>query len=192
MKFDNNIPKKCKEADQIDLFFAAKVDQKLLSFIPHEQESNIYCYLPTNIHSDWPYLVNSDFMLSKDRMQLITTPWNDFLFYNIGFCQFLFLSTISRLEISLKYQIFSLFNKFSLSVSHSSLDQKFLSLFSTGVSFGKSVAFILSVDEKNLLPHHNDLFYDTTRFFSIVSDLLHVIDSKADSNLFKVSRYACC
>ncbi|GGK41336.1 MULTISPECIES: sacsin N-terminal ATP-binding-like domain-containing protein [Flavobacteriaceae] len=86
---DNTTPNKLKEANEVSISFAAKVnDNKIIKL--KEQESILFTYLPTSVNDyHLPYLVNADFLTILNRQSIKTKKaWNIFLFEQIGYHQF--------------------------------------------------------------------------------------------------------
>lgn len=79
-------PEKLKRAQNIDISFAAKLNQD--NTIASVTKSPIFSYLPTKVIRDGlPFIVNSNFLLDESRTRLLELEWNFFLFREIGFHQ---------------------------------------------------------------------------------------------------------
>ncbi|MFN7097225.1 MAG: hypothetical protein ACK4PR_06675, partial [Gammaproteobacteria bacterium] len=64
--------------------------------MPYAGETNLYCYLPTNVATGLPFIVNADFSLNQKRTSLLNNSWNQFLFKKIASWSFGFLAKIAK------------------------------------------------------------------------------------------------
>ena len=79
-------PEKLKTATEIEIGFAAKLREDN-SVIPLAT-ALIFSYLPTAKRYEFPFLVNSNFLMNEARTELLNEAWNEFLFEQIGYFQF--------------------------------------------------------------------------------------------------------
>jgi Domain of unknown function (DUF3883) len=81
-------PEKLKNAESIELSFAAKLKEDN-TIIPLKGGALIFSYLPTEAEKDkFPFIVNSNFLLNEARTILLKEEWNYFIFQQIGYYQF--------------------------------------------------------------------------------------------------------
>lgn len=74
-------PEKLKQAKQTRITFGAKLNAEGIIEVSH---APLFCYLPTTIDYNFPFLMNADFLLSADRTQLLKNDWNKYLLGEIG------------------------------------------------------------------------------------------------------------
>ncbi len=79
-------PEKLKTATEIEISFAAKLREDN-SIIPLDRPL-IFSYLPTEKRYEFPFIVNSNFLMNEARTELLNERWNEFLFEQIGYHQF--------------------------------------------------------------------------------------------------------
>lgn len=175
-------PAKLKRVKETQLTFAARVMNKKLNPL---LSSPLYCYLPTTTNSGLPFLVNGDFLLTADRMQLLNNDWNAFLFKAIAFYHLNFLANLAKKE-DFYTQILTFFVK-NLSYL---LPSWASSNYSAGLRIGLSkTAFIPAKDFSPILDSfglpspkllkYEDAIADDLHFFSQFKN----IDSKYEANL---------
>jgi hypothetical protein len=81
---DKEIPKKLMTAPQFEISFAVPLEKisnseyKVLSI--SEDKRNIYCFLPTKQNFNFPFLINSNFILDSARTQIKEHIWNENIF----------------------------------------------------------------------------------------------------------------
>jgi sacsin len=82
---DHICPPKIKNAFKSTLTLAIFVKEGKL-------ETNyalpIYCYLPTSLTLDFPFLINGDFLTNAERTDLLLISWNSFLLGEVAQCLF--------------------------------------------------------------------------------------------------------
>ena len=114
MANDKIVPEKLKEIQKSKLSFACQIkDDKIESVSP--DKSFLFTYLPTNVNDyKFPFLVNADFLTTANRQSIhVKNIWNLYLFEQIGFLSFEWISEIAKNE-DLKFTITSLIpTKFS-------------------------------------------------------------------------------
>ncbi|RDD44961.1 hypothetical protein TrispH2_003214 [Trichoplax sp. H2] len=75
---DQECPTKLKQATSVNLKFAFLIGEE--ETLKAHHKAVLFCYLPTQMYSGLPFLVNGDFLLSADRTQLLTNIWNEYMF----------------------------------------------------------------------------------------------------------------
>ena len=86
-------PEKLKQAEQVEICFAAKLreDETVIAL----DKPLIFSYLPTTKRYEFPFLVNSNFLMNEARTELLDERWNEFLFEQIGYYQFMWFSQMA-------------------------------------------------------------------------------------------------
>ncbi len=85
IKNDQNIPKKLKESNSVELTLGIKKTKTGIQRI-NEEDNLLFSYLPTSVKSNIPVLVNSSFIMGANRQELhVDSPLNQWLFYNISY-----------------------------------------------------------------------------------------------------------
>lgn len=108
MSNDKIVPEKLKEIQKSKLSFACQIkENKILKIEP--DKSYLFTYLPTNVNDfKFPFLVNADFLTTANRQSIhLKNIWNLFLFEQIGFLCFKWISKLSQSD-ELKNTITSL------------------------------------------------------------------------------------
>lgn len=108
MANDKIVPEKLKEIQKSKLSFACQIkDNKIESISP--DNSFLFTYLPTNVNDyKFPFLVNADFLTTANRQSIhLKNIWNLYLFEQIGFLSFKWISEIAKNE-DLKFTITNL------------------------------------------------------------------------------------
>ena len=103
-------PEKLRQAEQIEISFAAKLWEDN-SIIPLDRPL-IFSYLPTGKRYEFPFLVNSNFLMNEARTELLNEQWNEFLFEQIGYFQFHWFRQMADSE-DFRYEFANLLKKFS-------------------------------------------------------------------------------
>lgn len=93
-------PEKLKEATTTKLAFAAQYEHETIKDIA---DAVFYCYLPTKVQYNFPFLINGDFITNAERTQFLENEWNGFLFKKIAYCKIQWLSELAQSRI-FKYQ----------------------------------------------------------------------------------------
>ena len=99
MANDKVIPEKLKEIQKSKLSFACQInDNEITSISP--DKSFLFTYLPTNVNDySFPFLVNADFLTTANRQSIhIKNPWNLFLFEQIGYLCFEWISKLAQIK----------------------------------------------------------------------------------------------
>ena len=99
MANDKIVPEKLKEIQKSKLSFACQInDNKIESISP--DKSFLFTYLPTNVNDyKFPFLVNADFLTTANRQSIhVKNIWNLYLFEQIGFLSFKWISEITKNE----------------------------------------------------------------------------------------------
>ena len=99
MANDKIVPEKLKEIQKSKLSFACQIkDNKIESISP--DKSFLFTYLPTNVNDyKFPFLVNADFLTTANRQSIhVKNIWNLYLFEQIGFLSFKWISEIAQNE----------------------------------------------------------------------------------------------
>lgn len=108
MENDKIVPEKLKGIQKSKLSFACQIkDHKIESISP--DKSFLFTYLPTNVNDyKFPFLVNADFLTTANRQSIhVKKIWNLYLFEQIGFLSFKWISEIAQKE-DLKFTITNL------------------------------------------------------------------------------------
>lgn len=108
MANDKIVPEKLKEIQKSKLSFACQIqDSKIESISP--DKSFLFTYLPTNVNDyKFPFLVNADFLTTANRQSIhVKNIWNLYLFEQIGFLSFKWISEIAQNE-ELRFTIINL------------------------------------------------------------------------------------
>lgn len=79
-------PEKLKTAEEIEISFAAKLRED--NAVVPLATAVVFSYLPTEKRYEFPFLVNSNFLMNEARTELLNEKWNEFLFEQIGYHQF--------------------------------------------------------------------------------------------------------
>lgn len=74
---DHACPERLKKASHTTISFAIKLINGAVSPLLN---AKLYCYLPTQVEIDLPFIVNADFLLEPARAHLASNVWNDYLF----------------------------------------------------------------------------------------------------------------
>ncbi len=99
MANDKIVPEKLKEIQKSKLSFSYQIkDNKIESISP--DKSFLFTYLPTNVNDyKFPFLVNADFLTTANRQSIhVRNIWNLYLFEQIGFLSFKWISEITQRE----------------------------------------------------------------------------------------------
>ncbi|MFI3326436.1 MAG: caspase family protein [Clostridia bacterium] len=101
LKDERNIPPKLLEATNIEMTFAAKVNQEGIVDLSQD-ERLLYSYLPTSESKySFPVLVNTNFLTNANRQSIhVDSKWNQWLFENISYEIFVWISELVKSEIS--------------------------------------------------------------------------------------------
>lgn len=78
---EEECPQKLKAATVAKITFAAQVQENKI--LPIENAA-MYCYLPTKIKRNFPFVINADFITNAERTELLSNEWNTFLFSSIA------------------------------------------------------------------------------------------------------------
>lgn len=99
MANDKIVPEKLKEIQKSKLSLACQIkDGKIISISP--EKSYLFTYLPTSVNDyKFPFLVNADFLTTANRQSIhIKNIWNLYLFEQIGYLCFKWISQIAQNE----------------------------------------------------------------------------------------------
>jgi Domain of unknown function (DUF3883) len=89
---DYECPARLKDAQISKITFAAQLQDNKI----HRMDNSIFfCYLPTQVRANLPYLVNADFLLNAERAALLDNKWNSYLFLCIAYFQFMWLEELA-------------------------------------------------------------------------------------------------
>jgi len=104
---DSEYSPKSKTSTEIFISFAVPLDRED-RIIPVSASSNfLYSYLPTEVRSSLPFLVNAPFLLNSNGNKLFNNVLNQFLFEAIGRCQFVWFQLLAKTE-GYRFQILKL------------------------------------------------------------------------------------
>ncbi len=162
---DHECPKRMKDAKTTQLTFAAKLDEH--DRIIKTSKSRLYCYLPTAVDTNLPYLVNADFLLNPERTHLQDNAWNSYLFKLIGFYQLRWLAELND-YVRFRFQILTLLTAQldRLTMAHYS------SMFQAGFKCAiEKFAFIPSHQDATQLLKAPETVIDHTNFYQIMTEV---------------------
>lgn len=163
MANDKIVPEKLKEIQKSKLSFACQIkDDKIESVSP--DKSFLFTYLPTNVNDyKFPFLVNADFLTTANRQSIhVKNIWNLYLFEQIGFLSFKWISGIAKNE-DLKFTVTNLIpSRFQNSTEP--IHQYFNNGFDKAI---KEIAFLPTVNGS--LCKVADALVDLTGFSEIIS-----------------------
>lgn len=157
---DTNVPDKLKEATNIELSFAARIENGQLVELK-DGEQLLYAYLPTGEKKYYlPILVNSSFLTSANREALHENSiWNQWLFESIAIGLFEWIAKLVTSQY--QYQAYNLIPR-KLNYSDS-LGNKF----NEGIDKAlDSISFIIS--KKGVLLTRNQAIQDFTFLSNVV------------------------
>lgn len=155
-------PERLKNAKITRLFFAAEIDKH--GKISKQINKPIYSYLPTQVNTKLPYLVNGDFLLNADRTQLADNEWNVFLMRAIGYFQLKWLAELTKTP-HLRLQILKL-----ISPTHLFFSTKFQTAFSDGFNLGlQKISFVPMYGSEQRLLKVKEVILDDMEFYRHVS-----------------------
>lgn len=100
-------PDRLKKSQEVTVSFAARLTKNKLDHLPN---TNLYCYLPTQVKCGLPYLVNADFLLDPARAYLAENAWNQFLLGVIAEKQFEWLADLANDE-NYRLQVLNVLSK---------------------------------------------------------------------------------
>lgn len=168
MANDKIVPEKLKEIQKSKLSFACQInDNKIESISP--DKSFLFTYLPTNVNDyKFPFLVNADFLTTANRQSIhVKNIWNLYLFQQIGFLSFKWISEIAQNE-DLRFTITNLIpSRFSNSTEP--IHQYFNNGFDKAI---QEIAFLLT--SNGGLCKVADALVDLTGFSEIIGNELFV------------------
>ncbi|MBX9585958.1 MAG: DUF3883 domain-containing protein [Gammaproteobacteria bacterium] len=156
-------PDRLKNADDIELTFAARVNQGKLVTI---NNARIYCYLPTQVLSGLPFLVNADFLLDPPRAIVIDNKWNMFLVKLIARYQFIWISELSASE-EFRLQVLNVMGTSELKFSSEICINEFKAAY---INASMSIAFIPGKRPRSVLLPSQALI-DETKFYDEFPEL---------------------
>lgn len=153
---DSECPQRLKNANKTKITFVAQVqDGKIIRL----QESQLYCYLPTQANYGFPYIVNADFLLTADRTKLIGNKWNEFLMRKIAYAQFIWLAELTK-NPDYVLQIFQLLTISEIK-GHEILRKAYAEGYQQAI---ESIRFIPSYGKNLTLLLVNEVIVDETKF----------------------------
>lgn len=155
---DEKTPPKLKEALTCDISFAIQVENGELKVT---KDALIYSYLPTSESFNFPFVVNSNFILDAGRQGLIKDSlWNEWLFEQIPVS---YIEWVAEIASEYKYENSLLSIIPDKQASGNRLLQKFNTGFDKAIN---SIAFLPNVD--NQLLKAKDALYDDTSLSSLL------------------------
>ena len=142
-------PEKLKYVESIEMSFAAKVgENNSIQTFREKERIPIFSYLPTNTSREFPFIVNSNFLLNEARTKLLDVEWNDYLFKQIGYFQFNWFKEMAEDE-RFKFEFAGLIKKYD------SNSDRFNKSLNQGVTEAQSeIAFVpvLNSEELKIAP----------------------------------------
>ena len=106
LQYDDQTPKKLKEATMTEISFALPLQNNRISAIS-KNDSYIFSYLPTSIDMGFPFLVNATFLTDASRQRLHNdSVWNQWIFTEIAYRYFNWIAELADDE-SYGYQIYN-------------------------------------------------------------------------------------
>lgn len=163
-------PDRLKNADDIELTFAARINQGKLEPI---NNARIYCYLPTQVLSGLPFLVNADFLLDPPRAIVIDNKWNLFLVKLIARYQFMWISSLSARE-EFRLQVLNIMGTSELKFSSEICINEFKAAY---INASMGIAFIPGKRARSVLLPSQGLI-DETKFYDEFPELNPGVDGK--------------
>lgn len=155
-------PVRLQEAEQTSITFATKVvkeNNKLI--ITPVNDAIVYSYLPTQVKTGLPFLVNGDFLLNVERSQLINNIWNNKLFYTLASYHIQWLADLTHIEIY-RLQILKLLT----SANGLIISDSFKMSYAQGLTQGLGdFAFVPKLGDKEHLLKISQAVLDKTNFF---------------------------
>ncbi len=148
-------PEKLKGAQEIEISFAMKLREDG-TIIPQDS-TPIFSYLPTKKRRNFPFFVNSNFLLNPERTELLSELWNRYLFEQIGYLQFQWYSEMARNE-QFRFQFAELIKKYA-----DTTKEPFLSEFNKGVERAQTEIPYVPVIESSELQKSPLTIVDKTR-----------------------------
>lgn len=92
-------PDRLKQSDTLTISFAALMKEGRLCRL---KNTRLYCYLPTQVSCELPYIINADFLLDPARAHLADNEFNQFLLGEFAYKQFEWLTDLAADE---KYRL---------------------------------------------------------------------------------------
>ncbi len=126
---------------------------------------SFYCYLPTGVISGFPFLVNTDFLLSPDRATITNNIWNQFLMESIAKSQFEWLKVLAQDQTYRKH-VLNLLGDGKVQNIALQLQDKYRECFEKSL---QDIAFIPSIGGGTVKV--KDCIIDDTGFFSEFPEL---------------------
>ncbi len=151
---EQHIPPKLLDAKEIEMTFAAQINKNGVVNL-EKKDRILYSYLPTGeTKYALPVLVNTNFLISASRESIHKdSKWNQWLFENISYGIFKWISELVISEIS--------FEAYNLIPQEISFDDDLARSYNLGISKAKEeIAFILS--RHNTLIKINEALIDFT------------------------------
>ncbi|MFA9397949.1 MAG: sacsin N-terminal ATP-binding-like domain-containing protein [Clostridiaceae bacterium] len=139
---DPSIPQKLKEANNIEMTFAAQIDKGEIVYL-EKKDRVLYSYLPTGeIKYALPVLVNTNFLISANRESIHKdSKWNQWLFECISYEIFKWISELVFSKIS--------FEAYKLIPEETPLSDSLANAYNLGIKKAKeNISFILSRENK--------------------------------------------
>lgn len=168
MENDKIVPEKLKEIQKSKLSFACQINNNKIESI-NPIDSFLFTYLPTNVNDyKFPFLVNADFLTTANRQSIhVKNIWNLYLFEQIGFLCFEWISKITQNE-DLRFTITNLIPlRFDNSI------EPIHKYFNTGFDKGiEEIAFLPTIN--NGLCKVSDALVDFTGLSQIIGEELFV------------------
>jgi hypothetical protein len=156
---DYECPQKLKVAELTKITFAAMINGNQILPV---KDGLIYCYLPTDVNKNLPYLVNGDFITNAERTQFLQNDWNDFLFENIAIKQFEWIKEL--LLTDFKFQTTKLIkNTYTSFYNQPKIELQFNKGFKTAID---SIDFLPETNSNITLKVNNSVI-DTTGYIEL-------------------------
>lgn len=162
----DEFPDKLKKSEKTEISFALAYDSEKMQ-IQKLYDSIIYCYLPTTVNLQFPFLVNADFLTDASREHLSTNSWNNYLLEKIGFFIIKLISEFAEKD-NYKYSVLNILPK-RFSKIFGSLPEIEES-FNKGLEKAlKEVAFLPELNSSKLLKVEETRYDETKRLIEIIA-----------------------
>lgn len=158
-------PDRLKEAKTVDLQFAFFYPKRRFAEISSSLEVTVFNTLPTKVRPDWPFAVNTEFLVDAQREQLLDHVWNEFLFEQIADFQFYFIQ-----EFAKENQWHLILNLLG-PIIITTVDKKFAKAYKKGFEKGlNKFAWIPSFHNPHQLLKLKDCTIDPLKFYITFKD----------------------
>lgn len=163
-------PDRLKKANDIEITFAAKIVNKKIAQVEH---ARLFSYLPTQVLSGLPFLINADFLLDPPRAAILDNKWNVFLVGLIARYQFVWLAELAA-NLQYRLQVLNILGPAELKGVSVACMENYAEEFN---SASTSIAFIPGKKIGSILLPSNALT-DTTRFYDDFPELAPDFEGK--------------